>query len=502
MIQFRAWGGAAILVGATWLSGCSSDTSKLDPIDVLISRKQSESGRVASVQRAQEAAAADPSRAPATVRAFATVAWNVGEPAELRVRAIDGLLSSPDATTRQEAKDTCKLILPREKSMQVVGFICRSASEQGWTDFIPAIVRSYARVIPAIETEEERPERAALAKLGGGRAVEDIVFDVFVQPPAEEAELGRDWSRRVRADAWDLLARLDVDGTRRATLLSTLTPSNAKDDVLAAMEMAQRELRVVPLTGGELTWLLNLRDKAKTDNAAWWAASSQAAQAYAGDARVRGLRHAEPIRWAAANRPAWASAGKEELSSELARRLEAREKFVRSVDVEGQRRKDDLRSNEDRLSWADLIAILTIDEAIRDPAVVASLVKQADLDRRDETTEYGGVLELVNDRPRALLYPPRPGQRQGDMQFVASDDMVARSDRALAHYHFHAQSVKNGTNAGPSRGDVQYAARSGRSCLVLTTVREGTLDVDYYQPNGVVVDLGTISVTPSGAKAK
>lgn len=92
----------------------------------------------------------------------------------------------------------------------------------------------------------------------------------------------------------------------------------------------------------------------------------------------------------------------------------------------------------------------------------------------------------------AVLYAPRPGQRMGDERFVASDDMLAASDCAIAHYHFHAQRVRNKEYAGPSGGDLQYAARYGRSCLVLTSVGEGVLGVDYYQPNGVVIDLGEI----------
>ena len=42
--------------------------------------------------------------------------------------------------------------------------------------------------------------------------------------------------------------------------------------------------------------------------------------------------------------------------------------------------------------------------------------------------------------------------------------------------------------------DVQYAARSGRTCLVITTVGKQRLNFDVYTPDGVVIDLGVFDV--------
>ncbi len=94
--------------------------------------------------------------------------------------------------------------------------------------------------------------------------------------------------------------------------------------------------------------------------------------------------------------------------------------------------------------------------------------------------------------PAAILYPPRPGSRRGDHEFVASTDMILQSDDALAHYHFHVQEPRNSEYAGPSANDLAYSARYGRSCLVLTSVASGVMDVDFYQPDGAVIDLGEI----------
>ena len=59
-----------------------------------------------------------------------------------------------------------------------------------------------------------------------------------------------------------------------------------------------------------------------------------------------------------------------------------------------------------------------------------------EIDREDYTTEYGGVIESGLDSNgaagfRAVLFRPRARDRKGDNQFVASEDLIAYSDRAL-----------------------------------------------------------------------
>ncbi|HMN42928.1 MAG TPA: hypothetical protein PKE29_18960, partial [Phycisphaerales bacterium] len=91
-------------------------------------------------------------------------------------------------------------------------------------------------------------------------------------------------------------------------------------------------------------------------------------------------------------------------------------------------------------------------------------------------------------------YPPRTTERKDDRTFMAAEAMFKDSPRAIAHYHFHVQKPNNSDYAGPGRGDLEYATTHGRNCLVFTSVREGVMDVDYYQNNGVVIDLGEIAM--------
>ncbi|MGQ0629075.1 MAG: hypothetical protein ACT4PL_13380, partial [Phycisphaerales bacterium] len=71
-------------------------------------------------------------------------------------------------------------------------------------------------------------------------------------------------------------------------------------------------------------------------------------------------------------------------------------------------------------------------------------------------------------------------------------EMLEGGARALAHYHFHAQQVNNRDFAGPSPGDLEYAIEQGVPCVVLTTIRPGVMNADYYHAGGVTIDLGDV----------
>jgi hypothetical protein len=77
--------------------------------------------------------------------------------------------------------------------------------------------------------------------------------------------------------------------------------------------------------------------------------------------------------------------------------------------------------------------------------------------------------------------------------FVASLDMIRQSDRALAHFHQQVQRL-NGDDrfAGPSAGDHRLRGTQRAYVRGLTSVGRDEINVDVYQPNGVVIDLGTI----------
>jgi hypothetical protein len=427
------------------------------------------------------------------------VAWDPAAPIDLRLAALDRLLTDPDPEALERARREARLMLPRERRWEVVRRIGDVAAARGWTDFTPALIRAWSQPDRQIG-DDERPERSALERLHPGRPIAQVVLEQFLKPEVIDHVQGLDMERRVRADAWDLLARIDSDGSVRMSLLESRAvqdPALASDPLVQDLRAGLADLRAIPFTGEELTWLRSLRAESGPAGREWYAQAAVAiARVDPSRQRALHLRHAEPIRWASLHRQAWLDASRDDLLALLRDRLKGRRIRERTQGYgdASMRIPERLDYWEPALTWADLLTILILDEAARSPAVVAAFRTQIDLDRKDKSTEYGGVLAAVGEGFEASLYPPRAGQRTHDNSFAASEDMVRAADRALAHYHFHVQNWRHAEYAGPSPQDLVYAARSGRNQLVLTGLRRGVINVDYYQPNGVIIDLGELEV--------
>ncbi|MCC6659691.1 MAG: hypothetical protein IT437_02270 [Phycisphaerales bacterium] len=424
-----------------------------------------------------------------------TLAWSPNWPVELRLKALRTVLGDTDPAGEADSRQLVRLMVPREKDPQVIDLLSQIAGDRGWTEAVPALIRSLSR--PDTGTKDtERAEYRAIAKLAPERPVELTVVQTFLHPPPEEGAYGLSSVELTRADAWTVLGRLDPSRALRMSMLE----NNSDDPDVASIKAAVEQLRAAPRTGGEFVWLRSLRDPSNRLNGEWWREASAAVAAMGPErAPTLQLRHAEVIRWATAHRPNWARASRQELLSELRGRLAGRTTHWRTAKERlGDRSQvQSLEMVEQTISWADLLTVLVLDDAVHDPAVVTALFAQAALDRKDKSAEYGGIVEDMPMKSgegavRVVMFPPRPGARRGDKEFVASTDMMAQSDRSLAHYHFHVQEAQNSSFAGPSTPDLAYADRLGRNCLVLTSIGKDTMDVDYYQPGGLILDLGEI----------
>lgn len=479
---------------------CSCAESKKNTTsgDPLADVRNAEAGlkfRISQVDPARARAGSDPALLNATVRTFKDIAWSPAESREMRMAVITSLLNDPDPKVVEDARGMARLMLPREQDRAVVVLLSKTAAERGWTDFIPSLIRSYSRVIAGVE-DKTRAESLALTDLSGGRPVHEVVFEVFLNPPQMPESYGLDWAQRFRADAWDLLGRLDADGQMRMKMLTDAQTGAAGDEVVTNIRRCMRELRAIPITGDELNWLRSLCNPANAANAAWWSEASSAIAKVADKGPFQ-MRHAEVIRWASVHRPQWYNAPREQLLAELTARLDGRDRTERTTGASTKIRED-LAFWAPGLRWGDLLSILVIDDILAQPHVLSAIFDQSGMDQKDKSTEYGGLLTFAA-RPgtldelrtaKAAFYPPRPGQRQGDEKFIASDAMIAASDKVVAHYHFHVQERMNGAYAGPSEGDLVYAARYGRACVVFTSLDAKALNADYYQPDGKVIDLG------------
>jgi len=497
------------LAALTLTPGCASSTRYEPTGNGLIDMRNPDlllRDRVTAAERAwAEVLAGERDRAR-TRQALKNLAWSRATPGPLRYTALDLLMSDPSPEGSADSARMARLILPTETDRQAVRIILTQTINQGWTEgMLPAIVRAYARRDPGVP-DAQRMEQRALESIVPGASVEEIVFRVFLDPDAgdetsDENAILRS-AQRTRDDAWGLLARLDPDESMRERLLrseqrlESLSPSAR--ETITDLRACYDDFGIIPDRALELSWLRHLRRAPDPEwarlNAAWWDRCRAAVASLTREQR-RGLelRHLEPVRWAAANRSQWASMDREGLRTELGSRLNGREVHKRDADTGHGPRRERLSDWRDELAWGDLLALLIVDDAVRARRVVNAIDLQAALDKKDTSTEYGGILDAEDEgRFRAVLFRPRARDRTDDRRFVASQDMMRYSDRALAHYHFHANERNNADYAGPSLADFENARASGRTSIVLTSIKADELNVDVYFPTGAVVDLGVL----------
>lgn len=496
---------AALLAGT--LGGCRA-SSRFDPsgnplLDVrnpeLLARDRVRAAEAAWAEVESGVRARERTR-----EAFKSLAWSSETDEAVRLTLVRLLMSDTTPEGSADSLAMARLMLPNERSPAVIRLLADTAVRRGWDSALPALVRSYARSSTVVG-DTDRPERAAIASLRPNASVEETIYGVFLRPLAASDEREGAVLRsedRTRDDAWTLLSRLDQDGRARARLIGEPIPADADAGSAADVETIRaglRDLRALPRTGEELAWLRRLHRHEDADlrarNAAWWSRTSDTIAGLDPDQR-RGLelRHAEAIRWAAANRPSWVSMSRGQLLDSMAERLRGRA-LVRRDAARGQKpRLEKLGDWAGQMSWGDALVLLVVDEAVAAPSARADLWSQIELDRRDTATEYGGVLEFTDSgEPRMVLFRPRARDRLRDDMFVASGDMIRFSDLALAHYHLQVQKARMGREAGPSDGDMLYAAASGRTCIVFTSVASDGVNADVYTPSGAVVDLGVVN---------
>jgi hypothetical protein len=496
----------ALVVGAglAIAGGCGSQASTRLPLEVLQDRSADAGARVAALAEVEQQATANASVRGALRGALEEIAVNPQQPRRLRVEAVERLLAGENS---EQMRARFAGLVVREPDPAMVALLCDRAAREKWAGWSGALVRVWAR-------EGGRPTEAEIEKgaspsfaASGERAVRTLVgedaggLNDFLWSHAIDGA-GSDADAEVRRDAWTLLARRDADGSiRRAGVAGGRTAAtDSGRRVLEGLRAGVQAWRVLPASGEELRWMLALGQGTSSPQEAW-RAGVRDGLAKVGDVGELRMRHLEPIRWASVHWPEALAMSRQQLASELARSLNGRRFVARSWAASAKRaafREDGGGPDFAGLSWGDLLNVLVLDRAIGTPAVARSLVQQAMLDHRDTTSEYGG---LFLDTPAtrgaytAVLYPPRAKDKRGDLMFAAPDDMARDQDTAAAHYHFHAAALRNSEVAGPSEEDLAYAGAWERGCLVFTSVREGLLNVDYFQSGvgGVaVLDLGVI----------
>jgi hypothetical protein len=458
--------GRLVLLTATlwFLCGCAT-TPLANPAQTLLDRDQDISRRRLAFE---QWAAADNHANRANV--LDELIWSDQQPYELRLRAIDWQIQHDPLAFRHAAEKQ----LPRIEQWPVIQYIFDQAVQRRWDEFTIIAVRRYARPSQVYD-DQSRPERHVIESLNPGRTVEQTLSQWLFSPPAQQPLADQ-------VAAWTVLCRL----IPTAQLRQSLMDAPASSTLITELQAAALVLDALPTTPESLAWLLLLRHE-PAGLALWTDASRLIASLTAEQRYGLSLRHLRPL--VLADQPS--SFSREDSLRNVQRRLLAADRILRPERLHHrQSRSEDPALVADRLCWGDLLTIDVIQQALADRALVAQLFTQADDDRLDAASEHGGILDRHRQQWQAIAFAPE--LRLHDKKFYASVEMVQRMYTGVAHYHFHVQQTRNSDYAGPGPGDLDFADRHGAGALVFTSIDERTLNVDYYQPGGVVVDLGVI----------
>lgn len=450
--------------------GCeSTPTTFDDPNAVFFDNTLAHSKRWAAAKQAK----AEQPTSPERIKTLQKVVWMRGHGEDFSNYGVDELVTIDEAAAKDFLADAIILV----QDWRTINHILDIAVERNWVDFVPAIVRLFAKTTPAY-TDDKRPERAALAKLRPDTPVEEVILEVFVD--------AKNMEPRQRAAAWQLMNRLTTDKPR---LMDRLMAIEANDPLVVDLQASARDLGIIPDNLETVTWLQVLR----LNPAFWEKAKTSMATLRPQQKRGMKLRHIATVTYLADKAPDVLKLTHVELYERVRARDRSQKHYLKSTTFDGGAvdYPQSLHDWKTKLAWGDLAAIHAATMWMNDPGVVEQWFKQAHADHKDTTTEYGGLM-LPNKNGRAYPQLYKPVTRLSDRKFVAPKTMIFDAYTALAHYHYHAQSTTNQKHAGPGRGDMKFAARHQNNNFVLTFIDEDRLNVDYYQAPGIVVDLGTV----------
>jgi len=327
-----------------------------------------------------------------------------------------------------------------------------------WQQLTPAVIQSYARESQRYP-DTQRPERQTLAVLRPGADPFDAAWPVCVDSDQR-------FSTRRRVAAWSLMMRLDPDQASRM-LENRLPDTPTSDPLLDALRSAHTELGILPRNREQVLWVMRLR---QPDHALVWdSARHHRVSKSSGNDRFK-LRHIVLV-----------SDGP--VGSSMPTPVPTNGSSPRRAGLTSGRGTD-----ASAVTRWDQRLIAAIADALQWPSVRRDLFTQADADRRDDTTEHGGVLVMGDEQPVAVAV--EPVIRRHDQAYYTPQRAMELMYTGLAHYHFHAQKHDNAEYAGPGAGDLTFADNTGAACVVLTFIDRDTLNADFYTEGGIVVDLG------------
>lgn len=469
------WNLARVVVVLSMLlsiTGCATPVPVADPIGMMSDVNLGPRDHLAALQTMDM----QPDN-PEYIKVMHDVMWRPGYIVSTRELTLDRLAERD----LDGLKRTIRQRLPNMRAWGWHERLCEIIAERGWTDLTPALVSSWARPWYGFD-EEKRPEYLALKKLHGEAELTNVVFDLFLAS-------NKSWEFNLRGRCWELMHRLG----QRERLLELLRSADVlpEDALISDLRAAATELGIVPQTREELLWVMKLREPARAE---FWSSAVQAVASLPEELRATlELRDLPVVVAAHHHEPELLTLTREELRARVESMLKGRKRYVRTDSLAGYGDwPQEFYKWRDELTWGDLAAILCAARALEVPEVRAHLFDYAERDRKDESTEYGGVLEL-DSRHRFVVREFVPTVRVHDREFRASQAMFDAGYTAQFHFHLHCQEYDNDEYAGPGLGDVDYADATRTNCIVFTFVERDRMNVDFYRHGRVIVDLGEIT---------
>ncbi|MEC8101722.1 MAG: hypothetical protein VX109_05535 [Planctomycetota bacterium] len=153
-------------------------------------------------------------------------------------------------------------------------------------------------------------------------------------------------------------------------------------------------------------------------------------------------------------------------------------------------RRRPLGLDQPQLTTQDRISLRLVQTALDSSDIRQSLFYARDLDLADRSTEWGGTLDWGDD---GWFIEAAPGQSEvDDTVFERRPSDFRKMFHGAIPFHFHARNLNMSAVAGPGGTDLQAAESHGVPALVITSLSEDRLQVDWYRRGGVVVDLGEV----------
>lgn len=413
---------------------------------------------------------------PETTAALRRMVAADGYAIDARVMAFDLLLE----TDRKALVEALQNSLPRMGDVSWREQLCGLIADRKLDELVPTLIRAWAN--PAVGFQsKERPERIALGRLVG----EDGVSATLLRTMREADPIT---SANLRIRCWELLMK-SGDSARLRALLAE--PASVQGDaMLTDLARVANELGVLPTTREEVLWARKLCEPSR---AAFMESARAALAAMPKDRREAVEIRSIPVAVAALQRrSALLTASEPDLLAEIDTRTKGRRRASPDFTGFGQGFTESLYEQRDRANWSDLAAMALALDLLEDPALRRHLFEQADRDREDRTTEYGGVLALDREgRGELLEFPPR--SKNGDLRFESPQALFDALYTGLFHYHNHTQKYENSEYAGPHTGDFAFADSTRCNGLVFTFLSADLIGVDFYRYDRLVVDLGAVS---------